>query len=117
MRFAAAAAAAYLACTGVAAADPVGQYDVEGSNPGSGTGYEGTVAIERTGETFRVVWRVGGTRYLGTGIGNDKFLAVSYRSGNNTGLALYSRESNGAWVGVWTYADGRELGKERWEPR
>ena len=63
------------------AADPVGTYDVQGSNPGGGSSYRGTVTVEKTGETYRVVWVVGGTRYVGTGIGNREFLAVSYRSG------------------------------------
>lgn len=38
---------------------------------------------------------------------------MSYRSGNSTGLALYGAEG-GDWVGVWTYADGREIGAEKW---
>ena len=44
------------------------------------------MTVRKTGETYSVVWVVGGTRYIGTGIGNKDFIAVSYRSGNNTGL-------------------------------
>ena len=44
------------------AADPVGSYDVEGSNPGGGSSYKGKVTIEKTGQTYRVTWVVGGTR-------------------------------------------------------
>lgn len=95
------------------AADPAGTYDVEGTNPGSGSSYSGTVTVERTGQTFRVVWVVGGTRYVGTAIGDRDFLAVSYRSGNDTGLALYGSEG-GNWKGIWTYAGGRQIGAERW---
>jgi hypothetical protein len=36
------------------AADPVGTYSVEGSNPGGGSKYTGAVTVEQTGETYRV---------------------------------------------------------------
>jgi hypothetical protein len=99
-----------------AAADPVGQFAVAGTNPGGGSGYSGVVNVERTGDTYRVVWNVGGQRYNGTGIGNDEFIAVSYRSGDSTGLALY-RATGGGWEGIWTYAGSRQIGTERWTPR
>jgi hypothetical protein len=100
--------------TAAFAADPVGRYDVEGTNPGNGSAYRGTVTVERTGETYRVTWIVGSTRYVGTGIGNREFIAVSYRAGNETGLAMYGSEGDG-WKGIWTYAGGRQIGQERWE--
>ena len=62
--------------------------------------------MEKTGQTYRVIWIVGGTRYVGTGIGDKDFLAVSYMVGSDTGLALYGADG-GNWAGVWTYADGR----------
>jgi hypothetical protein len=97
-------------------ADPVGTYRVEGTNPGGGSGYTGTVTVERTGETYHVVWVVGGVRYTGTGLGDKNFIAVSYRSGNDTGLALYG-EDGGNWLGLWTVADGRNVGTEVWKRR
>ena len=113
-QFAAIAAAVLLLGSVTAfAADPEGDYKVEGNNPGGGGGYSGTVSVEKTGDTYRVVWNIGGTKYVGTGIGNKDFMAVSYRSGNNTGLALYG-EDGGNWVGVWTYAGGKTVGAERW---
>ncbi|MFN3657220.1 MAG: hypothetical protein ACK4UO_08205 [Pseudolabrys sp.] len=110
------AVALALAWSAVAAfaADPVGTYSVEGTNPGGGSRYSGTVTIAKTGETYRVVWVVGGTRYVGTGIGNKDFIAVSYRSGNDTGLALYGADG-GNWAGVWTYAGGTQMGAEIWK--
>jgi hypothetical protein len=99
--------------TAAFAADPVGDYRVEGANPGGSGGYRGTVSVSKTGETYRVVWVVGTTRYIGTGIGNKDFIAVSYRSGNDTGLALYGAEG-GNWTGVWAYFGGKEVGAERW---
>jgi hypothetical protein len=105
-----------LACSTVLAfaADPVGRYRVTGTNPGGGSSYHGTVTVDRTGDTYRVVWVVGGTRYIGTGIGTREGLAVSYRSGNSTGLALYGADG-GNWEGVWTYAGGRDIGTEVWK--
>lgn len=96
------------------AADPVGTYNVEGTNPGGNSSYKGTVTISRTGETYSVVWVVGGTRYVGTGIGNKDFIAVSYKSDADTGLALYGADG-GNWAGVWTYAGGDKVGAEIWK--
>ena len=95
------------------AADPVGTYDVDGRNP-SGSAYEGTVTVKKTGDTYEVVWEVGGTRYVGTGIGNKDFIAITYRSGDDTGLALYGQDG-GNWKGVWTYAGGTKVGAEFWK--
>lgn len=46
-------------------------------------------------------------------IGNDEFLAVSYVSGSNTGLALLSEQGD-EWKGIWTYAGGTKVGTEVW---
>ena len=96
-----------------ALADPVGRYSVEGINPGSGTKYTGTVNVEQTGETYRVTWVVGDARFIGTGIGDKNFLAVSYKSGDSTGLALYGADT-ADWTGVWAYSGGTKMGAEKW---
>lgn len=111
-----AATAAILLVVTPALAEPVGTYDVVGTNPGGGSGYQGQVSIERTGDTYRVTWDIAGTRFTGTGIGDANFIAVSYRAGNNTGLALYGATGRD-WQGVWTYAGGRQVGSERWTRR
>lgn len=114
MRHLMAVTVALLFCVVAAyAADPVGKYTIQGSNPGGGK-YTGTVSVTRTGETYRVIWLVGGTRYIGTGIGNNNFIAVSYRSGSDTGLALYGADG-GNWAGVWAYAGSRVVGTEIWK--
>jgi hypothetical protein len=95
------------------AADPVGSYAVKGDNPGHHGSYAGTVEVAKTGDTYSVLWSIAGTKYVGTGIGNDKFLAVSYKSGDSTGLALYA-EKGDDWIGFWTYAGGTTLGGEQW---
>ena len=98
------------------AGEPAGRYSVVGSNPGGGARYQGTVTVEPTGETFRVTWDIGGQTFVGTGIGTNRGIAVSYRSGNQTGLAIYAPKGND-WEGVWTYTDGRTLGGEVWTRR
>jgi len=113
-RLVVATAAAVLWCATAFAADPVGNYSVEGTNPGGGGLYKGTVVVTQTGDTYRVVWNVAGTRYIGTGIGNRDFMAVSYRSGSDTGLALYGSDG-GNWKGLWTYAGGQKVGAEIWK--
>ena len=110
----AASAAAFLLTAATAFADPVGSYSVVGNNPGSGSKYRGTVTVEKTGQTYRVIWVVAGTRYVGTGIGDKEFIAVSYKAGSNdTGLALYGADGDD-WQGVWTYSNGRQIGTEVW---
>jgi hypothetical protein len=113
-RFIVVAAALLLSAVSVLAAEPEGTYRIEGANPGGGGKYTGTVAVTKTGETYQVVWVVGASRYVGTGIGNKEFLAVSYKSGDNTGLALYGADG-GNWTGIWTYAGGKQVGPEVWK--
>jgi hypothetical protein len=95
---------------GVALADPVGIYTLEGTNPGGQGKYTGDVAVVKTGETYKVVWHVGGATYVGTGIGDKDFIAVSYKSGDDSGVALYGREADGSWSGVWAYAGAKQIG-------
>ena len=64
MRFATFAVLAALEAAPAHAADPVGFYSVEGTNPGHDGTYRGTVIVTRTGDTFRVF---DGTRIIGTG--------------------------------------------------
>jgi len=99
-----------------ALADPVGRYEARGTDAQNGGPYTASVTVERTGDTYRVTWIVGRTQYDGTGIGNNEFLAVSYRSGNVTGLALYTAKGDN-WEGIWAYAGGRRLGTEVWRRR
>ena len=92
-----------------------GSYSVEGTNPGlAAPNIRGTGTVEKTGDTYRVIWVVGSTRYVGTGIGDHDFLAVSYKSGSDTGLALYGADG-GNWAGVWAYSGGRQMGTEIWK--
>jgi hypothetical protein len=96
------------------AADPVGKYTINGTNPGGKGQYSGTVSVTKTGETYRVIWIVGGAQYVGTGIGDKNFLAVSYKSGNSSGLALYGASGDN-WQGVWAYSGAKQIGTETWD--
>jgi len=95
------------------AASPTGHYAVNGISTAGGT-YRGTVDVTATGDTYRVVWQVDRQTFVGTGIGNDRFMAVSYASGSDIGLALYSPH-RGDWSGVWTYAGGTTASTETWK--
>jgi hypothetical protein len=95
------------------AADPLGTYDVQGTSP-DGSKYTGTATVTRTGQTYKVVWEIGGDKYTGTAIGDKDFLAISYVSGSETGLALYGADG-GNWKGIWTYAGGTTMGTELWK--
>jgi hypothetical protein len=108
----AAAAAAFLLATTGAFAQMTGQYRVEGENP-DGSTYKGSAAVEKTGDTYRVTWNVAGERFVGTGIGSSEAIAIGYRSGSNTGIALLGKEGD-RYVVVWTYLNGRKLGTEKW---
>src|SRR5262245_39789206 len=97
-------------------ADPVGTYGLSGTNPGNGSEYSGIVTVERTGNTFRVIWTIAGSRQVGIGVGADDFFAVSYRSGNAFGIAVYRPDGDG-WKGIWAPAGSQNLGTETWTRR
>jgi hypothetical protein len=75
------------------------------------------VRVRKTGQTYEVVWDIGGTRFVCTGIGGPEGMAVTYRSGNNTGVAIYVPSEGGRYAGAWTYAGAREVAEETWLPR
>lgn len=115
-----------------ALADPVGTYSVVGENPDTGGQYHGTVRVSRTGDTYKVVWKIGSTTYVGTGLGavirdgkfnigkaepDDSILSVGYVSGRSFGMAFYIEQPDGSWQGVWTYGGSRDVAREEWVRR
>lgn len=115
-----------------AVADPVGTFDVIGTNPGTSDEYRGTVTVTRSGEAYSVTWDIAGTRFDGTGLGGkvvdgsfliggaspeDIAVAVGYVVGDSFGIAMYFEGPDGAWEGVWTTGGGDTLATERWVPR
>ena len=116
---------------GQALADPTGTFRVVGTNPDSRSTYKGKVTVTRTGDTYKVVWDIAGTRYIGTGLGaiirdrkflvgpaepDDIAISVGYVSGKTFGMAMYFLQDDGTWEGVWTYGGSRDVAKETWYP-
>lgn len=94
-----------------ALADPAGSYNVAGKGP-DGAAYKGTATVQKTGDTYKVTWVIGSDKYVGTAVGNDDFFAVSYKSGADTGIAVYGKDGSG-WLGIWAYAGATAVGGER----
>lgn len=124
------AGAVILATVSGVLAGPEGTYSVSGTNPGESGTYDGTVTITRTGETYKVIWNIAGTRFTGSGLGaapvkggsvmgpadaSDDTLAVGYTSGRSFGLAFYVEQPDGTWDGVWTYGGSDKIGTETWK--
>lgn len=124
-------AAALLALTPIAAmADPVGLYDVVGTNANDGSEYKGTAEVKRTGDTYTVTWNIGVSNFIGTGLGakfvsdtrfemgvatpDDIALSVGYVAKDNFGVAMYFEQPDGHWEGVWTYGGSTKATTEKW---
>ena len=115
-----------------ALAGPEGTYRVRGTNPGGQGEYSGTVSVRQTGQTYSVIWNVGGVKYTGTGLGaensrgystmgpassSDSSIAISYISDGTFGLAYYVEQDDGTWRGIWTYGGSDKIGTEIWTRR
>jgi hypothetical protein len=111
----AALAAAFTLMASGAMAQVTGQYRVDGQNP-DGSTYSGTSSVEKTGDTYRISWNIGGTRYTGTAIGDDDAIAIGYKSGSETGVTLLVKQGD-SYVAVWAYIGARKLGTEKWTRR
>ena len=98
-------------------AEPTGKFIVTGQNPGSSSHYKGAVSVKKTGDTYRVVWKIGRTIYRGVGIYSKPIFSVAYYSRKLTGIAVYKEQDDGAWRGEWTVMGSRLIGFEDWEPR
>lgn len=115
--FASLAFAAGLAFSTGALAQAEGSFTVAGTNPGGASNYTGTVTVQKVGENvYQLEWTVGGNVSVGTAVGDDDFLSVGYKSGDNFGVALFVRDDDG-WDGVWTYGGGKQIGTESWTPQ
>ncbi len=133
MRILTSAFLAFSVLTGSAAyADPTGTFDVVGTNPDTGKQYRGTVSVTRTGETYAVVWNIGGSEFIGTGLGakfvgnrfvlgaaspDDTAISVGYVSETTFGMAMYFEQDDGHWEGAWTYGGSQVAAPEDWYPR
>lgn len=89
-----------------------GHYRIEGVEP-DGRSYKGALAIKRAGETYVVVWSVGGRRFIGTALGAPSGFAVSFRHGEATGVAIF-RPTEEGYEGAFAYHLHPKAGQERW---
>lgn len=95
---------------------PLGDWLVQGQNPGDQRTYKGQVSVIASGETYTVLWRFGGTTYIGTGIDVGNAFAITFRPTESmfVGLVLLEKK-DGAWQGKWTQMGGKTIGLERWQ--
>lgn len=100
---------------GVAQAQPIGQFDVEGRF--AEQIYRGTVEIRRAGDVYAVRWRVEGITFDGVGMWLGDAFIVGYRGGTDVGVIVYRRASDGIWDGVWAPVGAERTGTERIVPR
>jgi hypothetical protein len=95
------------------AASPTGVYQIVGTNPGSGTRYQGFVTVRATGSTFRVEWRIAGQTVVGTGMWVDNKFVVGY-AGNSVACYTEQGDGSGIWAGHWANGSSTQVGTERW---
>ena len=104
---------ALLLAVGPSFADKLeGRYRIEGVEP-DGRPYEGALAVKRIGETYVVVWSVGGRRFIGTALGAPSGFAVSFRHGESSGVAIF-RPTEEGYQGAFAYHLNARAGQERW---
>ena len=97
--------------------DLAGKYLVKGENPGGRGEYRGRAAIRQSGGTYQIVWQIGQSQYVGTGIRLDDNLAVVYASENQpAGVVHYRIEPDGSLMGLWTSIGDSAVGTETWTP-
>jgi hypothetical protein len=116
----------------VSIADPVGTYDVVGQSPEDGSKYKGTVSIERYGQVYNVFWSIAGEEFSGTGVGaahangettfsaassKDTAISVAFQSDDQIGIAMFFKQKNGQWNGIWNYGESNLIGSETWSPK
>jgi hypothetical protein len=94
-----------------------GVYRVEGHAPRSSDVYKGEAQIKKTGDTYTVVWRIGSSGHIGTGILRDNVLSVFFQPldrGAAAGVASFRIIDDKIAQGTWTMLGGKEVGEENW---
>jgi hypothetical protein len=96
-----------------------GVYRVEGHSPGSGETYKGEAQIKKTGDTYTVVWRIGESGHVGTGILTADVLSIFFQPLDRRGapgVASFRVIEGKIANGTWTVLGGKVVGTERWVP-
>jgi hypothetical protein len=101
---------------GARASDIEGVYSVVGSNPGQPGSYKGEAQIKQTGKTYTIVWRVGESRQVGTGLLVDNVLSVVFTpvGAPRPGIAVFSVTDGKVSTGVWTSLGSQIVAEEVW---
>ncbi len=81
-----------------------GNYNVEGRNI-RGKLYSGKAKISKTGDTYRVEWKIGYNSHVGTGTVHGSVLTVDWGANEP---AIYQIMSNGQLIGTWAGGKGAE---------
>lgn len=99
------------------AANIAGTYRVMGTNPGSGSQYQGTATIVKDADKYRIHWNVG-TVYDGVGTLKGDTLTVEWGTAtSHVGTVTYTLQKDGVLKGTWYDAkDPKTLGTENLTP-
>ena len=107
--------------------DIAGEYSCRGGNAG-GEIYSGKVAINKTGQTYQIQWKIGSEEaHAGVGIREGNVLSVCFVSAGGAGVVAYKIEKGedgprlvGRWAGLGeqktqseTLTKGAPLPRER----
>ena len=101
------------------AQDILGQYAIEGINPGTNAKYTGAVMVGKKGEVYTVGWKIGDQELIGTGLVQGDSFSVVYLPRETKavpGLVVYTIMPNGVLVGRFTSYGGSAVGSETWKP-
>ncbi len=116
------------AWTGSMTKGEIGYETIQSTGPGTGIfkitkgveangqNYTGTVSMEKQGDTYKMVWKVGTATYTGVGIRVGDSLIAGWTTGKDVGVVFY--ELNAARTvmeGQWTGLGATKLGTERLE--
>jgi hypothetical protein len=95
-------------------ANVAGTYTIaSASNPTGGSGYAGSVKIDKNGDAFDLTWTItGGQGYGGVGLVRGDTFGVGWGTGKNYGVVVYKIDG-GTLTGEWASSiSGGKLGKE-----
>ncbi|MCJ2080959.1 hypothetical protein [Methylobacterium sp. J-090] len=110
-------ALAALVATSLPAAAIEGRYKIEGRNPGQSQVYRGEAAVKKSGETYSIVWQIGSSRQIGTGILSGSVLSVVFQAAGapgSGGVASFQVSDNKITSGQWAVTGGQMIGTEQW---
>ena len=90
-----------------------GVYACNGTNPGGGGSYQGTLAIIQNGDAYNVTWNIGAQTYVGVGLLQGDSFSVGYSDVKKSwfGVVVYKVSGN-TLKGIWTMQGGSKTGTE-----